>query len=200
VRFSEGRVLIDVVQDFRAASANVDFFLNRRGYDWLSAAVDAAAGATHDFDEVVLLVGRFQMLHEIPDGFSAGDDGDVDGGSGDVVGRFADVFQPADVVEFNRRRMAFQDLGDRSERGFHDASGDPENRGRAGVLGQFAIRTDGIELAEFDAFVANQPGDFTCCKDDIDVTVAISAHIGTQGFRFFGNARHDRNRNDVLRI
>ena len=59
-----GHGRIQIVQDFRTGCLYIDSSAHVRGLDGLSAAVYAAAGASHDLDELVVCLAVFHTVKQ----------------------------------------------------------------------------------------------------------------------------------------
>ena len=108
----------------------------------LTAAVDAAARARHDLDEIVLLFARLDLFEERLGIFKPGSGGNAQGMSRDEVGRLLDGVGTAYGKEVEHFKVAVQHVRRRSQRRFHDAArraedGAAARRGREGVVELF---------------------------------------------------------------
>ncbi len=149
MRFTEVHVCVCFVEDCCAESAEVDCVADRRGLEGLTAAVHAAAGARHDFDEIDFFFTVLDFGEEFIGVLGAACDGNLDFHIAELVGRALDGSGAADVVEIELfEGLAEDDFRRGSESGFHNAAGSAEDCASAGAdvegLVEFLIR-EGFE-------------------------------------------------------
>ena len=66
VRLAQGLGIVHVIEDFRAEGADINCVTDVTGLARLSAAVDAATGAGHDLDELIIVhLAVANLLHDL---------------------------------------------------------------------------------------------------------------------------------------
>ena len=167
----------------------------------LAAAVDAAAGARHDLDGMVLGFAGFDLLEELAGIAEAGADRGFELDAADVDFGFLDAFEAADrrVVDL-LHVLAGEDVGRGTERGFEHTAGRTEDGGRAGAFSERRIVFGILELVELDAGFVEHLGELTGGEDDIDVADAVAGELGTGGLVLLGEAGHDGDDDEVFRL
>ena len=75
------------------------------GLDRLAAAVDAAAGASHDLHEMIFGFAGFDLVQQSGCIFHAAGHSDLDEGAGHIVAGLLDAFDAADIHEIKLRQL-----------------------------------------------------------------------------------------------
>ena len=167
----------------------------------LTAAVDTAAGASHDFDgleAVGILTDHVKHLAGVA---QSGADSDVDGFSGsDLDSGFLDAVESADSAEVDG--IAFQIFAvehevDGTAGSFKHTAGDAEDVGCAGGLAQRTVELIVIHVGEVDTGFTEHLAEFTGGDNVVNVTDTVLAEFGTGSFVFLGLAGHDGNNHQI---
>ena len=178
----------------------------------LAAARDAAAGAGHHFDEMVLLAerARTQTVEEFAGRLRAVDDGDVDGEFAHLQGRLLDVLQTAhglQVEEDGRRLFAGDEAVGRAKGGFHHAARIAEDHGGAGTFAHQTVVGAVGKGVEVDAGIAGPVGELGRGHHEVHVAhrriaelAAGGVHFVAADFGLLGGAGGDGHVDDLLRI
>ena len=165
----------------------------------LAAAVDAAVGACHDFDDVI---GFFALADGFADFVSVGKSvnlAEVEGDAGNGEAGFADAIGTTDSFEFDVIGFDTGELfGGIAENGFGDATGGAEDNAGTGFEAERFVTGNGFETVEVDTGFADHVGQFDGCHGEIGVFLAVDREFGTVDFEFLGRAGHDRNDDDFL--
>ena len=202
VRLAHGLAFVFLVEGFHTGFAGrVDAFLAGTG---LAAAGDAAAGAAHDFDEVVGAGAGCDLVHQLLGAGQAAGDGDLDFqtfGSFpfrlDVLqldGGFLDLIQTndgADVQVGEGQLTAGDDLVDGTQGSFHNAAGQAEDVGRAGGQAQRIVEFFFRQSQEVDAGGLDHVAQLAGGEDRVHVLHAVVGQLGTGAFGLLGGAGHD---------
>ena len=196
MRLADGQVFIDFVESRHAFFAD-----GVRGADRLSASADAAAGAGHDFDEVVRAGSLPDLLHDdagVPQGMSYGD---TDFPAVQRHGAFLDSVESADIVEVEFFQCFAGDFFvDRAQGRFHDAACGAEDRAGAGAGAERAVKVALRQIAEGKTDVFDELDELARGEDDIDVLHAVASHFRPGGFKFLGGTRHDGHGDDLADV
>lgn len=209
VRTAERLVLIFFIEDRGTFGTigipDVGVFVWKHGWEdvWLSTAIDAAAWAAHDLDEVILGGAILYLLKELSSIDHARGDGDADLGALDIKGRFPNGLESTDWEEVDWFHLfAGKHVVGGADRGFHDATGDAEDDGRAGVV------TDDIvveflfgEAVPDDTGTSDEIAKLTGGEGQIDVADTVFANeLFALDFIFLRGARNEGNDIDVLLV
>ena len=172
-----------------------------RDADGLAAAGDAAAGARHDFDEVVVGLAGADVVDEALGVGEAVDDRHADLPAGRGHGGFLDGLHAADFLEVDGGERLVVELFDRvAEGGFHDAAGRAEDHAAAGGESHGHVERFGLELIELDAERVDHALDFAGGHDDVDFLLAVDVELRQLGFELLRRAGHDGDDHEVLAL
>ena len=169
----------------------------------LAAAVDAAAGASHNFDELIrafafsdLVHENFCVLHSVC--YRKTEDLAVDFDLG-----FLDSVKSADGSEGDCAVfLAGENMVNSSESCFHNAAGYAEDNACAGsfahnILVEVFIR----KFAEYDTAAADHICKFADGKNCVNVFKTFCVdHFGSFFFKFLCGTGHDGNNEDILGV
>ena len=161
------------------------------GLDGLTAAVDAAARAAHNLDELIGRLARADLVEQLRRVLESGGDRNLDLHACNVVGRFLDRVGAADFVVIDGLEiLACQLVRYGTESRFHNAAGRAEDGARAGT-----DRHDGIELlvgksGELDAGGLDHLRKLTGGDGDVVVLHVVAALVGTLDLEFLRYAGH----------
>ena len=169
----------------------------------LAAAVDAAAGATHDLDELIgafavadLVHKNFCVLHAVCNSKTEDLSVDLDLGFFDAV-KSADGSESDSAVFF-----AGENVVNSSESCFHNTAGYAEDYACAGcfahdILVKFFIR----KFVEYDTAAADHFCKFANSENCVNVFKTFCVdHFGSFFFKFLCGAGHDGNHENIFRI
>ena len=135
MRFSHGKILVDFVESLHALSTT-----RVRRIERLSAAALAAAGAGHDFDEVVGAFAGLEFIHDVLGILERVRDGDAHLALAEVDGRFLDAVHAAHGEKVDGgERLARRLFVNCAQRGFHDAARRAEDRARTRACAEWAV-------------------------------------------------------------
>ena len=218
VQFNDLRVVVGLAQDlafvfavqglralFLVGVEDVIFFIRQEAFAdvRLAAAVDTAARAAHDLDELILGLAGADLIEENAGGLHTGSDRDIDDGAVDVDGSFADTgIMAADFVEFDLLVFLADELEvDGTQGSFHNTAGHTEDYAGAGVI------THDIRIPIFigqavvdDTGALDHAGEFAGGDDGIHIRNPIDLFLFAFFFELLGDAGHDGDDEDVLRI
>ncbi len=194
VGFPIGEPFVNLVERFDAFFA--DFV---GGVIGLSAAADAAAGAGHDLDEVVVAFAFLEAVHHLARVEERMADRDLDFSHAEVVGCFLDAREPAHVVEFQRLRLFARNFFvNGAERRFHDAARRAEDCAGAGACAERAVKLAFRQVFEGKADVADQLDEFAGGQHSVHVAHSVAANFRTRRLEFLRGAGHDGDGKDIL--
>jgi len=169
----------------------------------LAAAVDAAAGTTHDFDELIGAFAFADLFHKNFCVFHSVGNGKTEDLSVDFNLGFFDSVETADgskgdcAVLFTGKNMV-----NGAESSFHNAAGYAEDYACAGsfahnILVEFFIR----KFCENDTASADHIAEFAGCDNCVNVFKAFAVnHFGSFFFKFFRGAGHYGNNKDIFGV
>ena len=129
----------------------------------LSAAVQAAAGARHDFDGMIVRFAALDLLQKLARVAESGTDRRLEFETADLDGGFLDPFESADRLEVDFLQILSGDPVRRgAERRFEHAAGCSEDDRRAGGFAERGIICLLVKLVELNARFADHVGKFAC--------------------------------------
>ena len=196
VRFTQFHTLIGVIYGLCAFCANVGGISRISVLNGLSAAVYATAGASHNFDEVIISLTRFDKVHKGFCVFQAGRDGNLDFGifavDGKHIFRFLNSFDAAHCGEVDLvLRFSGKDVLQGTESRFHNAARYAEDKTCARADAERHVVFFVGKVVEQNTFAFNKSCKFPSGQDVIDVGNARRALEGTTFFKLFGGTRHN---------
>ena len=169
----------------------------------LSAAIDAAAGAGHDLDEVILFLPSAHLVqNNLCIGGSA-EHADPDWCSSDLVLCFFDAVGASHLMEFQLLQLlAGQHLGGRAEGCLHHAAGSAEDMGRAGGNAQGPVKVFLRQVVEQKSRPLEHPPQLSGGNGAVHIRDAFSraAHVVPGDLKLLGRAGHGRHHIDVFRV
>ena len=135
MRFSHGEILVDFIESLHALGA-----ARVRRIERLSSAALAAAGAGHDFDEIVGTFAGLEFIHDVLGILERVCDGDAHLALAEVDGRFLDAVHAAHGEKVDGgEHLARSLFVDCAQCGFHDAARRTEDRARARACAERAV-------------------------------------------------------------
>ncbi len=209
VRLTDGLAFVFAVQSLRALFlVGIDDVIIFVGQEAaadvrLAAAVDTAAGAAHDLDELILGFAGTDLIQQDAGGFHTGGNSDIDNCTVDIDGGFADTgVMAADFVEFDLIVFLADELEvDSTQGSFHNTTGHAEDNAGTGVIAHDILIPIFIGEAVIDDTGAlDHAGEFAGCDDGIDVGNIVDLFLFAFLFELLGDTGHDGNNEDVLRI
>ena len=201
VRHAERSLLVVGVETGRAGRA--DLVGREAG---LTAAADAAAAASHNFDEVVTRLDAVlevftDLVQDLLDIAHLVSDGNIDLGIADFDRSGLNTFHTANFLEVDRRRCSF--LSDqavsRTKSRFHNAARDAEDRASARVSAEKIIGRLFGKAQEVDAGGLDHASELAGRQDNIGILATAGLHVlVTRNLVLLGRAGHDGGHVDVL--
>ena len=173
--------------------------------DRLTAAADTAAGAGHDFYEVIRYIAAPDSLEEFSGVAEATDNGGADRSSVKVEGCFCEsivLVDGTDVVkEIRVRIFAGQGVVSSTKRCFHDTAGCAEDDAGTGPLLHEAVRFAVRQHFRPDVGLAKHSGELSCGQYDVHILACVffivEIHVCLCLFCY---ARHNGYGNNIFRI
>ena len=201
MRLADGVGLVQAVQDLGALGADVHEVADRGMNLGLTAAVDTAAGAGHELDEVVVLLAGLDHIQDLADICQAGGHADVHIHTGNVVGGFLDAFDTADVHEVGTgQSLAGEPFHSGTQSSFHNAAGGTEDDSRAGAFAQRMIKVFLRQIVPADAGALDHAGQLTGGHGVVHVGQAGTGLIVTADLELLRGAGHNGDGDNVLRV
>ena len=182
----------------------------RQDIPGLTAAADAAAGAGHDLDEVVLLLTGLQPLDHLPGVGRAVDHSHIHGHTVDVQTGLPDAVVAPDGLQVQQGLggLLAGDKGvSRPQGGLHDAAGVAEDDARAGGLAHQAVIVAVRQGGEVHALLLGPQGQLPGGDDLVHIPhggdaqlFARRIHLGAANFKLLGRAGSQGHIDDLLRV
>ena len=167
----------------------------------LTAAGYAAAGASHDLDKVVVLVACLDLIEQLAGVCGSVYDRYVYIHACYVYGCFLDAVEAAYAVVLDGLEiLTGEDVGNGTQSSFHNAAGYAEDDACAGGIAEDGVELFIGEIDIVDACLLDHPCKLTGGEVGIYVTVAFSAHLGTDDLELLCGAGHYGYYEDVLGI
>ena len=165
----------------------------------LTSAIDAAAGASHDFDDVIFLLALANHLANFVDVGKAKDLAEIELDAGDFDFGFADAFGTTEGFEIEVFGfLAGEFFGCETNDSFGHTAGCAVNDASAAFEAHGIVAGFVGQAVEVNAEFADEVGQFCGRHRDIDVADAVMAEFFAGNFEFLGRAGHDGNDEDVL--
>lgn len=166
-----------------------------------STAVNAAARAGHDFDEVIGTIACKHLFNDFTGIFEPVTDGNVDLRSvAEVYDGFSNTVKTTQRRKFDLFEFRTIDgMIDRAYRCFHNTAGRSENgSGSSGFAHERIVKIRGLQLADIDSLTAKKPGKFSDGQYHIDIGVSTTLEVGAGGLILFCRTGHDGNDADLV--
>ena len=165
----------------------------------LASAVDATAGARHDFDDMIFLLARANHIANLADVGKAKDLAKIELDAGDFDFDFADAFGTTEGFEIEVFGfLAGEFFGCETNDSFGHTAGCAVNDASAAFETHRIVASFVGQAVEVDAEFADEVGQFCGRHRDVDVADAVMAEFFAGNFEFLGRAGHDGNDEDVL--
>ena len=151
----------------------------------LTSAIDAAARASHDFDDMIFLLAFANHLADFVDVGKAKDLAEIELDAGDFDFGFADAFGTTEGFEIEVFGfLAGEFFGGETNDGFGDTTGCTVDNASAGFETHRIVAGFVGQAVEVNAEFANEVGQFCGRHRDIDVADAVAAEFfaGTSNF------------------
>ena len=189
------------VQTGGANSAQVFEVADEAGLMGLTAAVYTAAGASHDFDEVIILLAGLDHIEQLACVLKTAGNGNIDVHTGNLDRGFLDGLGAADGVDVEvLKGLAFEYLINGSESGFHNTAGCAEYVTRAGSDAEEGIALLIGKLCELNAGFLYHLTELTGCEGYVDCPQTVCGKLVARSLELLGCAGHYADNNDVLGI
>ena len=167
--------------------------------DRLSGAANAAAGAGHDFDQVVLALPAPHLLDHVHGVLQSVDHRQL---KFHLAGRDGGLAQPvlaADVGKIDRvERHALQRLHRVAQHGLGHAAACAKNDPGAGLEPQRHVERLRFKISKPKASLLNHPGKLLCREHVIDLGPAVGGKLRQLGLELLRRAGHDRHHDQVV--
>ena len=165
----------------------------------LTAAVDAAARARHDFHDVVFLLALANHLADFADVGKTEDLTEAELDAGDFDFGFADAIGTTEGFEIEAFGfLAGEFFGGEANDGFGHTTGGAIDDAGAGFEAHGIIAGFVGQAVEVHTEFADEVGQFGGRHGNIDVADAVVAEFLAGDFEFLGRAGHDGDDEDVL--
>ena len=199
---ADGLGLVLSVQASSAGHAGIDVHAGGSIHDGLAAAVDAAAGASHDFHEVVGGFTGLDLLDQLLGSAGGVGDGHLQVQAADGHFSFLHTLDAAQgLVLHVLHAAALEPVSSGTQGSFHDTAGRAEDGSRTGGLSHQLVEALFVgQLGELDAGRLDHAGQLTGGDGDIHSTHAVQGHLGTGGLELLGGAGHHSHDHDLLGI
>ncbi len=191
--------------DFEAAVVTIearrthrnDFVgLERMG---LTCAIDTAARASHDFDDMIFLLAFANHLADLVGIGETKDLAEIELDAGDFDFCFADAFGTTEGLEIEVFGFLARELfSGKADDGFGHAAGGTVNDASTGFEAHRIVAGLFGQAVEVNAELADEIGQLCGRHRDIDIADAVVAEFFARDFELLGRARHDRDDEDVL--
>ena len=186
-----GTELEACIVTIEAAGAHRDDFVGHE-HVGLAGAIDAAAGACHDFDNVIFLLAFANHLADFVSVGKAEDLAEIELDAGDFDFGFADAFAATEGFEIEVFGfLAGEFFGGEADDGFGDTTGCAVDDASAGFEAHRIVASFVGKAVEIDAEFTDEVGQFCGRHRDIDVADAVVAEFFAGDFEFLGRAGHD---------
>ncbi len=173
----------------------------RSGLDGLATAVDAAAGAAHDFYEVNLNLACLDHVKELSSVGKTGADSSLDGNSACIVCSKLDAFHTTNLsVLDGLDSLVLKNLNCGTESCFHNTAGGTEDNCSTGGLTEDRIEVLIGEGVELDACTLDHTSKLTGGKSVINISITCCCHFVSAALELLSGTGHDSNGNDILGI
>ena len=170
MRFAYGELAVRIIKRCGAAVFQINEVTHYRVLNRLSAAVDAAAGATHDLDEMIGGCAGLHLLHERVGIGGAAGDRHLELEAGHFIFRFLHAVHAAHVGEIHVvERLAGERFNGRAESSFHYAARRAKDDGRAGALAERIVEFLIRQVLKVDASALNHAGKLAGGERDIHI-------------------------------
>ena len=167
----------------------------------LAAAANAAAGAGHNFHEVIMNLACFELVEQLACITQAAYRAGTQCCAAEGEFAYLAAFCAANVGEgIFRSFLAFDYMVGGTQCCFHNAAAGTEDNCGAGALAQRIIKGQFTQHCRVDVLGTQQADKLACGEYDIYIMGTAAAHREESGLAFFGNAGHDGNRADFLRL
>ena len=169
----------------------------------LAAAVDTAAGAGHDFDELIVGFAFLDGPEDLLGVGKAGADGDFQGQAAHGVGGFLDAFGSPDFLEVQRFAgsiPAGEPVGCGAEGSLHNAASCAEDQTGAGVDAKRCVVILVGEVHEVKAGGLDHPGKLPGSQGNVHIGDACGRLVFPSHLKFLGGAGHDGDHSHVLGV
>ena len=183
---------------------NIGSFIGEEGgaNDGHTAAIDAAAGAAHYLDEVILALACADIIHENLCVLHAAGNGDINFHAAQSEAGFLDAFEAADSFKLDGLMLlALKDKVSSTKSSFHNAAGDAEDNGSAGVFAhEILIEVHVGQQVEADTGSLNHVAQFANGENSVNILDAVMLELLALLFVLLGSAGHDRDNENILGI
>ena len=201
MRLTDGLCSIVAVEGLGTDRAYIMCIAEACRHKRLTAAVDAAARAAHDLDEVVVLLAALDSIKKLSCIAKARSNCDVDGHAGHIIGCLLDAFCTTNLCEFNSLKFfTCQSLNCCTKSCLHNAAGCAEDDSRAGGFAERVIKGLFRKVIEADRHLLDHAGQLSGCDRDIDIRIAGSALVFSADLKLLGCTRHDADADDLGRV
>ncbi len=198
---TESLALVLTVKCSSTESLEVYGVADSCGLDGLATAVDAAAGAAHDFYEVNLNLACLDHVKELSCVGKTGADSSLNGDSACIVCSELDAFHTTNLgVLDGLDSLVLENLNCGTESCFHNAAGGTEDNCSTGGLAEDRIKVLIGEIIESDACTLDHTSKLTGGKSVVNISIACCCHFFSAALELLSGTGHDSNGNNVLRV
>ena len=201
MRLAQGHILVRLVESGGSARSEVDEVAHDCVLDRLTAAVDAAAGAAHDLDEVIVGSAVLDLLHNRVGVCKSADYADLYLHAVDGVGSFLYSVGAANLGEVEALELlAGELLNGGSQRRFHNAACCAEDNGRAGGVAQRIVKLLVGQVLEVYSRALDHSAELSRGQRVVNIRIAGRRLIVALGLELLRRAGHDADNDDILRV
>jgi len=180
------------IEGVSTQGAQIHVVSDGSGLDGLTAAVDAAAGAAHDLDEVVASLACTDVVQQLGNIVQTGSNSNLNIDTCNIDGSFLDTLETADSSEVDiGQLLAFQLLSNSTQSSFHNAAGDTEDGSSTGGFAQDRIEFFVLEQLPVDTVALNELGQLASGQNHINISITGALHLVTLALALLGGAGHD---------
>ena len=202
VRLAELALRIRTVNRLRTEFLDVETGVDLVGSnDGLSAAVYATAGASHNLDELVLALARFDLFEKLASVCKSVCDRYFNRSAVHIDFGSFDAFSSANRLIIDGRRLfAGNDFVHCAECGFHNAAGCTEDKSRARTDAERSVEFFVRKYIVFDTETLDKTSCFAGGKNDVNVGITACVLVRALDFGLFRGARHNGNNINILGV
>ena len=189
---AERLVSILLIESACTKSANISVVEDNCGLDGLTTAVDAAARAAHDLDEVILTLASLDIIKKLGNVLETGSNSNLNLSAVYIIGSLLDAFKTANVLEVNRLNgLAGENFNSSTESSLHNAAGNAEDNAGAGGFAKDRIEIFLGKEVPVDAVTLDELSKLTCGENGVNISITGSAQLITAALELLSGAGHD---------
>ena len=200
VRSSQLDRRIEVIQCLSSDALEINEVSYAGGLERLSAAVDAAAGTSHDLNEVILLLAGDYAVNYLSCVSKTGSNTDLDINSADSVVSFLDAGGSSYLSELKCLALAVELNSSCSESCLHNTAGSAEDSACAGCSLERIVELAVRKSVEVNACSLDHSAEFSCCECYIDIVELLRSLLLSCYLKLLCGTRDNADNEDILGI